>query len=188
MDYAIEKSWHLLWNTIWNLGADYYLRPKGYDVAALLLQHSLNDSPSDLHFSQSHFVTQKIMKTKAFCDIFSAIEKRIQENPELYAVTGSAEIDFQGRGGDTDLYYGIGKCKLKYTCTRNPSSVQVKFTIEEKYDFDHIRTFQRDMKQSIDFKFSVGNLANDFGLLSQETGVISPYYIYIEFEKTIDPN
>ena len=186
LNYAIKKGWQFFWNTIWDLGVECYLRPKGYNVAALLLQHSLKGSPSDLHFSQSHFVTQKIMKTKAFCDIFSAMEKRIRENPELYAVTGSAEIDFQGSGGDTDLYYGIGKCKLKYTCTRNPSSVQVKFTIEDKYDFDHIRTFQKDMEQSVVVKFSVGNLANDFGLLSQKTGVISPYYIYIDFEKTIE--
>ncbi len=183
--YAIKKSWQLLWNTIWNLGAEYYLRPKGYDVAALLLQHSLNPSPSDLHFSQSHFVTQKIMRSKGFQRAFHELEKNILESPDMYASPGNFSVDFQ-ETGDTDLYYGIGKCEFCYTCTRNFSSVRVKFTMNDKYNFDYIRTIGRSVKQSVAFDFGLGNLANDFGLLSQETGVISPYYIYIEFEKTID--
>lgn len=84
------------------------------------------------------------------------------------------------------MYYGIGKCKLKYTCTKCLSAVRVKFSLEDKYDFDHIRTIQIDMEQSVNFEFGLGNLANDFGLLSQKTGVISPYHIYVEFYKTIE--
>ena len=184
-DYAIEKSWQLLWNTIWNLGAEYYLRPKGYDVAALLLQHSLKRSPSDLHFSQSHFVTQKIMRSKGFLRAFRELEKNILKNPDIYALPGSFSVNFQ-ETGDTDLYYGIGKCEFYYTCTRSFSSVRVKFTMNDKYNFDYIRTIGRSVTQSITFDFGIGNLANDLGLLSQETGVISPYYTYIEFEKIID--
>lgn len=186
LDYAIKKEWRLLWNIIWDLGAECYLRPKGYDVAALLLQHSLQSSPSDLHFPESHMVTQKVIATERFKNIFSHMEEKIQEDPETYAVDGSVDIDFQGSGGDTDLYYGIGKCKLKYTCTKYLSAVRVKFSLEDKYDFDHIRTVQIDMEQSVNFEFGLGNLANDFGLLSQKTGVISPYHIYVEFYKTIE--
>ena len=187
LDYAIKKSWQLLWNTIWNLGAECYLRPKGYDVAALLLQHSLKRSPGDLHFSQSHFVTQKIIRSKGFQRAFRELENNILENPDIYTLPGSISVNFQ-ETGDTDLYYGIRKCEFYYTCIRNLSSVRAKFTMSDKYNFDHIRTIGKSVTQSVAFDFGLGNLANDFGLLSQETGVISPYYIYIEFEKTIDPN
>ena len=48
---------------MWKLGAEYYLRPKGYDVAALLLEHSIEKSPGNLYFSQSHWVAQKIINS-----------------------------------------------------------------------------------------------------------------------------
>lgn len=186
LDKAIKKSWRLLLNVIWDfVGVELILRPKDCQVAILLLQHSLKTFPSDLRFLQSHFVTQKIIGSNRFRQVFCELEKKIQENPELYAVDGSVGIDFQGSSGDTDLYYGIGKCKLKYTCTRYPTSVRVKFTIEDRYDFDHIRTIRMDMGGLVT-DFGLGSLANDAGLLSQKTDVISPYHIYIEFEKTIE--
>ena len=179
---ALKKWWRLLWNTIWDTGVEMLLKPKGCHAAALLLQHSLGNAPGDLHFSEIDMVAKKIMKTKKFRDMYSDMEKKIQENPETYAIDGSVDIDFQNE--DTDLYYGIGKCKLKYVCTRYPNSVRVKFTIEDKYDFDDIRTIQVDMNRIIT-DFGLGSIANDLGLLSQRTDVISPYHIFITFEKTI---
>ena len=87
---------------------------------------------------------------------------------------------------ERDLYYGIGKCEIKCAYTKTPSSIRIKFTIDNKYNFDEIRTIQRDVEQSVVFKFGLGNLANDLGLLSQATDVISVYHVYVSFEKTID--
>ena len=94
-------------------------------------------------------------------------------------------INFQ-TSGDTDLYYGIGKCEIKCAYTKSPSSIRIKFTIDDKYNFDEIRTIQRDVEQSVVFEFGLGNLANDLGLLSQVTDVISVYHVYVSFEKTIN--
>ena len=38
---AIKKSRREFQRTVWKLGAEHYLRPSGYNVAALLLEHSL---------------------------------------------------------------------------------------------------------------------------------------------------
>ena len=46
MHDALEKSRHEFQRTVWKLGAEYYLRPRGYDVAALLLEHSIEKSPA----------------------------------------------------------------------------------------------------------------------------------------------
>ena len=184
---ALKVAMPVFERTIWKLGAEYFLRRmKGYDVAALLLEHSLNKSPSNLYFYQSHWVTQNIMESNGFQKEFSTLKQRIQKDPEIYAVDGSVDIDFQGK--DTDLYYGIGKCKLKYFCTRYPSSVQIEFTIDDKYDFDRIRTIRGDMESFLAFEFELGNLANDAGLVSQADGVISVYRIIVSFEKTIELN
>ena len=186
MHDALEKSRRELQRIIWKLGAEYYLRPRGYDVAALLLEHSIESSPSNLHFSQSHGVTQKILNSKGFKTAFGELEKNIRENPAVYAVPGKIDMDF-GKTGDTDLYYGIGKCEIKYTCSRGPSSVRIRFSIEDKYNFDYLRSISGDVERGIKFHFDdFGNLANDAGLLSQADSVISIFYTYINFEKTIE--
>ena len=103
-----------------------------------------------------------------------------------WMVDGSVDIDFQG--SDTDLYYGIGKCQLKYTCEKRPTSVQISFAIDDKYNFDRIRTIRGDVERFIAVEFELGNLANDAGLISQADGVISTYYSYIRFKKIITLN
>ena len=94
-------------------------------------------------------------------------------------------MDFQ-KSGDTDLYYGIGKCSLKYSCERTPPSIRIKFNLEDKYNFDHIRSIEGDVENFIRWNKGLGNLANDAGLFSQADGVLSVYSIYITFETTIE--
>ena len=173
-----------LQRVIWKAGAEHYLRPRGYDVAALLLEHSLEDSPSDLYFGQSHWVTQKIMQSNGFQTAYRELVKNMQSDPKKYATAGSIEMDFQ-QTGDTDLYYGIGRCSIAYTCTRTSSVVQVNFSIEDEFNFDELRLISGDVEHFIKFNFSLGNLANDAGLLSQADFVMSSYKSYISFQKTI---
>ena len=126
------------------------------------------------------------MKSKGFRDAFSKIEEGILKNPDTYVLPDSININFQ-ESGDTDLYYGIGKCKINCTSTKSPSSVLIKFTIDDIYNFDETRVVQVDSGQIIT-DFGLGSIANDLGFLSQRTKVISTYHSYIEFKKTIDLN
>lgn len=169
---------------IWKAGAAVYLRTSGYDVAALLLEHSLERMPSTLHFSQSHWVTEKIMQSNGFQNAYQALEENIRKDPDTYAVPGTMEINFQ-QTGDRDLYFGIGKCAIKYICLRLDSNVIINFKIEDKYNFEEIRTFWGDKESFIKFNPSIGAVANDAGLLSQADGVISKYDICVLFQKIV---
>ena len=126
------------------------------------------------------------MNSNGFKAAYRELERNIQENPATYAVSGKIDMNF-GETGDTDLYYGIGRCEIKYTCTRGPSSVRISFSIEDKYNFDYIRSVSWDIEAGLKFHLGdFGNLANDAGLLSQADSVISIFYTYINFEKTIE--
>ena len=177
---ALEKRRDLLQRMAWkHIAVDRSLPQRDCKVAALLLEHSLEKSPNNLHFSQSHWVTQKIIKSKGFTNAFIELKEKIQRNPNVYALNGSMEMDFQ-KSGDTDLYYGIGKCSIGYNCIRHASSVTVKFFINDKF-----RIIQGDARTIIALNRGIGSIANDAGLISQADGVISPYHIFITFEKTI---
>ena len=181
---ALEKRRRELQRIIWKLGAEYYLRPRGYNVAALLLEHSIESSPSNLHFSQSHWVTQKTMQSNGFRQFYRNLENQIQQSPSESTMTGSELIVF-GNTGDTDMFLGFGTCTVYYTCRRSLSSVQIDFTVYDEYNFDKIRSISGDVEHLIKFNFSIGNLANDAGLFSQADAVISKYEVFAKFQKTI---
>ena len=109
---------HAIQRLIWKLGAEYILRSRGYTVAAFLLEHSLESLPSDLHFSQTHWVTQKVMQSQSFNEAYAVLERNIKNDPDMYTTPGKLEMDFQKKAGDRDLYFGIGKCAIAYTCAR----------------------------------------------------------------------
>ena len=171
---------------IWKLGSEHYLCSRGYDAAAFMLEHSLEDSPSDLHLFQTHWITQKVMQSQSFAEAYQKLERDIQKDPDRYAVHGKLQLDFQKKAGDRDLYLGIGKCAVAYTCARTSSKVIVSCEIVDRYNFEELRSFEGDIKNFIVFHSSIGNLANDFGFLSQADGVISPYTTYINFQKVIE--
>lgn len=173
--------------TIWKWGAEYYLRPRKYEVAALLLEHSLQSSPSKLYFTQAHWVTQKVMKSEAFSKGFFVLKQLLRKDPDLYDDSGSFSVDFQ-ETNETDLYYGIGKATIKYTCVRGPSEVYVTFVLEDTYNIDNFRTVYGEEGRSVVLNFDPGPLANDAGLVSQASGVINPYDISIRFGMVIDLN
>ena len=170
---------------IWKQGADLYLRKRGYNVAAFLLEHSLESIASNLHFSQSHWVTQKVMRSNGFLANYRELEKNIKQNPDVYAVSGKMEVNFQ-ETGDTDLFLGIGKCAIKYTCVHHNSTVYVNFTLDDDYNFEELRSFMGGTERFIELSKNFGSWANDAGFISQADGVISPYKISINFQKTIE--
>ena len=65
--------------------------------------------------------------------------------------------------------------------------MRIRFSIEDKYNFDHIRSISWDIESGVKFHLGdFGNLANDAGLLSQADSVISIFHTYIDFEKTVE--
>lgn len=170
----------------WRTGAELFRHMRGYDVAAFLVEHSLETVPSNLYCSQNHQITQKVMQSESFKEAYEVLEKNIRRNPDVYAVSGNFGIDFEKKSKDRDLYLGIGKCTIDYTCTRTDSTVVVYFKTSDEYNFDELRLFSGGTEQFIEIHRSFGNLANDLGFLSQADGVMHPYTIQIEFQKTID--
>ncbi len=185
LNSAMKESLRDIQRAVWKLGAEYYLRPRGCDVAAMLLEHAMESAPSNFYFTQNHWVTQKVMNSKGFKKAYAELEKKIKEDPDVYAVPGKLHMDFQ-ESGDTDLYYGIGKCTFYYTCLKNHSSIRIKFSMKDPYNFEEIRLISGGGTFGIKFHFDgLGNWANDAGLFSQANAVLSPFLTYISFEKNI---
>ncbi len=127
------------------------------------------------------------MNSNGFRQFFHDLENQIQQRPSENTMAGRNLIVF-GNTGDTDLYLGFGTCTVYYTCRWTRSSVQIDFTVYDKYNFDKIRSISGDVEHLIKFNFSIGNLANDAGLLSQADTVISKYEVYAKFQKAIPLN
>jgi hypothetical protein len=182
--YALKQYRREVQRIVWKLGAQFYLRPRGYEVAAMMLEHSLETSPSDFFFSGSHWVTEKVVRSNGFQRAYAELVKNIRKDPDRYATLGKIDMDFQATG-DKDLYYGIGKCAIIYTYTWSAPIARLKFTLDDEYNFDELRSISGSVETFIQFNFTVGPLANDAGLLSEADTVLSRYKTHIEFTKTI---
>lgn len=177
-----------LQRAIWNIGIK-CLRKFGYNVSAECLKNSL-DSGSDLYFSgngdDSTGIIKAIKDSEEFNDAVSGFmsgEKR--EEAEISGQTYEISLEFY----DTkDLYYSLGKVSFSAEIQKSDSEENLwhmSCNINDTYDFSELRTYRLIVdndKIKGQLNLSIGNLANDMGLLSQMDGVLKNYKIEINFD------
>jgi len=103
--YSQER---LLWQGIITGG-----RMKGYDVAADLLDHSLQNDPSDLSFGNSSLISQKIKESSEYNEFVSEKIAEVESNGdsvinETWTNKNNKSIEFKSG----DLLYGIAGTHL----------------------------------------------------------------------------
>ena len=76
-----------------------------------------------------------------------------------------------------DLYYSIHKGKIKVTGKKgNDGKWKISARLTDDYDLTEIMSFMNEKKQ-----VTLGTLANDAAVLSQNLGAITPYSICVDF-------
>jgi hypothetical protein len=155
---------------LWREVMSRVLQPRGWNVAAFLLNHSLQDSPTDLHFDQHHFVSMAIVDSAEY-------ENKLSE------IVGNQQVGYQGYvTADSiafttgDLFAAIHAASFDYTgwvCKRSDTSydMDLHITIHDDYNF-HLLTrqyFTWDLEQIL------GTIANNMAWSDQFFDVINNY-------------
>ena len=78
-------------------------------------------------------------------------------------------------GRDMDLYLAIGKIDVYVSGTKSNGKWNLKVTGTDIYNFDSFR---------LNTGFSVGNIANDVGVIMQRVKMMKPYTISVSFSTT----
>ena len=163
--------------TVWRSASDLIIRKGlGYESAAWLLEHSLQDNPQLVYRADDSRIANLIKQSSAFQN-------------ELNSVLKNATTDFSDERrivnfADGELHYALGHCTISFSGKKDNGKWIISCTLHDIYDFDRIQTFL-DENYYLDVNnVSVGTLANDAALISEVTGAITPYHILIDFNVT----
>ena len=161
--------------TIWSTGADLYLRKtKGYLTSAWMLEHSLQDNPSDIWRGNDSRIAYLINNDYNFS---AKVNEAIQNSNGWSLNNAKIGVVFDSQ----DLYYSIHKSTIYLTGSKNQyGSWIINCVLYDTYDFTEIQSFMSD-DGSFQFDASLGTVANDAAYISQKTGAIKPYGITVDF-------
>lgn len=160
---------------IWKSGSVLYLRKtKGYFTSAWLLEHSLQDKPSDVWRGNDSRIAYLINNDSNY---LSALDDLIN-NSTNGIISGKLKGVVFNKG---DLYYSIHKSDINVEgYQRSDKSWIVHSVLKDKYDFTEVQSFMKDEK-NISFNAGIGTLANDAAVMSQLLNAITPYNITVDF-------
>ncbi|MBQ3124094.1 MAG: hypothetical protein IJC09_01565 [Clostridia bacterium] len=164
---------------VWKWGAQNILREDmGCETSAWLLEHSLQDNPSDVERGNDSRIAYLVNTSEEY---LSELDKLIKKSKSGVIENGELEVIF-GEKTSPDLYYSIHKATIYvngYKIGNGQWYVEANF--EDEYNFSEFMTFMGDKENEFSKKISKGTIANDAAHISELLGAISPYWIRVKF-------
>lgn len=145
----------------------------GYTMAAELLNHSLQDSPSTRSYGVGSTMSSKLANTTEHKNLLNSIRNKLKTiSGSSYTTSGSFAVT-----SNTDLYLALNKVSYTVNCTKQSNGVwMINFTYSDTYDFERTAWGK--------YGSSLGSAAvtalNNYAALSQSAGAIVPYKVTIK--------
>ncbi|MBE7027012.1 MAG: hypothetical protein E7410_05605 [Ruminococcaceae bacterium] len=174
LPYEMQKD---IQRSMWRTGARHYLGEEGFDTSLWMLEHALQDNPSDIWRGNDSRIAYLINNDPVY---LNSLDEAIKSSKD-----GTIDTDLQNiQFNEKDLYYSIHKANIHVTGHRQSNGKWiVHATLSDKYDFTEFMTFKDD-NGGWSTQFSPGTVANDVALASQILGAINPYHVTVDFYTT----
>lgn len=178
LDY-IDEGQKWAQREVWRWGAQKLLREDmGCETSAWLLEHSLQDNPSDVVRGNDSRIAYLVNTSSEY---LSELDKLLKETKKGVIKNKKLEVVFEEKSSP-DLYYSIHKATIYvngYKLENGKWFIEANY--KDKYDFSEFMTFMGNEKNEFSKKISKGTLANDAAHISELLGAISPYWIRVKF-------
>ena len=171
---ATKDSLRVFWAT----GAELYLRRRGYTTAAWLLEHSLQDNPSDVYRDNDSNIARLINNDPNFSREVSRVLGLYNYVNLPYFYVYNFNVFFSSGDLAASIYH-CNDITLEGWRQRNGSWV-IHVSLHDVYDFTEILTMKVQNGKVV-FNINSLTIANDLANLSQQLGAINPYDIYVDF-------
>ena len=159
---------------IWEIGAEKYLRKKkGYISSAWFLEHSLEQNPQNVYRDGNSRVGELVKNSSEINKVVSGL---IRSNSQSGKISEQCQVTFD----NGELATIFHTATITFTGIKDENGVwNIHCYLEDTYDFTEFKTAMGGKGAS------VNTTANDAAVISQMTGAIHKYDIYIEFWITI---
>lgn len=159
----------------WSLGAEEYLRKGyGYETSAWMLEHSLQDNPSDIWRGNDSRIAYLINNDSAY---LQELDIAIKNAKDGWIDNKPIGVEFE----TGDLYYSIHKSTIYLNgYKREDGKWIINARMSDTYDFTEITSFMSN-DNGWSWNVGKGTIANDVAVVSQKTGAIQPYRVTVDF-------
>lgn len=175
----IQKS---LQRKFWQIGAQEYLREnKGYLTSAWMLEHSLQDNPSDIWRGNDSRIAYLANHDLAYLQELDKVIAETENEKKDWIDNKKIIVAFH----TGDLYYSLHTNTIYLNgYKREDGSWIVNARMNDIYDFTRITSFMGSEENEWSKEFGLGTVANDVAVVSQKTGAIQPYRVTVDFWTT----
>ncbi len=175
---ALDEAQKNMQRGFWKTGSQKYLREnRGFLTSAWMLEHSLQDNPTDIWRGNDSRIAYLINNDESYLKKLDAAIS----NSSNGRISGPLDnISFE----NGDLYYSIHAATIYVDGYKQDNGKWlVKSTMTDRYDFTVIQSL---MSQDGTFSNTIrlGTIANDAAVISQALGAINAYNVYVEFYTT----
>lgn len=144
----------------------------GFNTAAILLVHSLQDYPSNLTYQKGSNVSNQIQNSSEFKKIISNVKNYVNgKKLSRYGGEGSTTLN-----STTDLHLAFNKVSYFFDANKSNGKWTVDVRFKDKYDFDKIAWKAAGNK--------VVTIINNYAVAAQSVGAIVPYDVTINTQGT----
>jgi hypothetical protein len=144
----------------------------GFNTAAILLAHSLQDNPSNLTYQKGSDVSNQIQNSSEFKKIISNLKNYVRgKKLGRYFGEGSTTLN-----STTDLHLAFNKISYVFDANKSNGKWTVDIRFKDKYDFDKIAWKAAGNK--------VVTIINNYAVAAQSVGAIVPYDVTINTQGT----
>lgn len=148
----------------------------GYRLAAHFLDHSLQDSPSDVIYNNGSWQSNLVRNGTAYKNLISKVRSDLSSAPYSYPwITSYSTLGSMVLNNPTDLFLALNKVNYKVNAKKTNGTWDIQIMIEDKYDFEY-----QDWMNAPGFYGEAATILNNYGAYAESIGAIVPYNILIE--------
>ena len=172
---------YAFWQTVIEVGGRYF----NYELAAELLQHSLEKEPTDFIIKDEEII-DLIIKDENFKNKINEIIANHKTDKEFYIPVGQDYIVFE----NSDLYFAIHNANIEMKAKQDDNSNwNIDITLSDTFDFTKWKT-------PLDYYFDANNIPKsilsstlyNLAFISQKLGVIKEYEVVAKISIKIQEN
>lgn len=169
---------YAFWQTVIEVGGRY----ANFELAAQFLQHSLEEKPEDLVFTEGKII-EEIKKQEQFQKTISKIIKKYGSNNNEFVFDSNVDKDFPVSFSDKDLYFAINRAELKMIGRKQNENWDLDIKLHDTYDytdFKNINDYYFDTNSVLKSIFS--STLYNLAYYSIKFKVMKEYDVDVEFE------
>lgn len=171
---SFKAMQYAFWQTVIEVGGRYF----DYELAAELLQHSLEASPTEFLITDEKII-ENIKKDQNFVDkINEIISKYGTKNEFNISVKDKEAMTFE----NSDLYFAIHKAKIEVKAKKQDDMTwNAEVILSDTFDFTKWKGLLEYIKDANSIPKSIlSSTLYNLALISQKLGVIKEYEVIVK--------